>query len=249
MDTVSFLLPVALAIVAGGLVKGTFGLGLPLVAMPLMTYFLSVASSISLLVVPMLATNLAQGFIGGGPAFLARLRRFGPTVITLMVCIAVSIKALVLIPEKILFALIGIAIIGIALLSRFRPRVLISPRQERWFGPLAGAIGGVLGGMTSFYGPPLMVFLAGLRLNKDEFVGAISLMYFMGAAGMAIGLAGFGIADSTVFLQSVLATIPAMLGIKLGQLIRVRLNEQHFARWLFVMYLVIGASFLVKAVS
>ncbi|HEY2980309.1 MAG TPA: sulfite exporter TauE/SafE family protein [Anaerolineales bacterium] len=248
MDTVSFLLPVALAIVAGGLVKGTFGLGLPLVAMPLMTFFLSVANAISLLVVPMLATNLAQGFIGGWPAFVARLRRFAPTLIALMVCIAVSIKALVLIPEKILFALIGVAVIGIALLARFQPKVRIAPRQERWFGPLAGAVGGVLGGLTSFYGPPLMVFLAGLRLNKDEFVGAISLMYFMGAVGMAIGLAGFGIADSTVFLQSVLATLPAMLGIKLGQLIRVRLNEQRFAKWLFVMYLVIGLSFLAKAI-
>ncbi len=247
MDTLSILLPIALAIVAGGLVKGTFGLGLPLVAMPLMTYFLSVANAISLLVVPMLATNLAQGFIGGWPAFVVRLRRFAPTLITLTVVIAVSIKALVLIPEKILFAMIGIAVIGIALLARFRPKVQIAPRQERWLGPLAGAVGGVLGGLTSFYGPPLMVFLAGLRLNKDEFVGAISIMYFTGAVGMGIGLAGFGIADGAVFLQSLLAVIPAMIGIKLGQLIRVRLNEQRFARWLFWMYVVIGVSFLLKA--
>jgi len=247
MDTLSFLLPIALAIVAGGLVKGTFGLGLPLVAMPLMTIFLSVANSISLLVVPMLATNLAQGFIGGWPAFLARLRRFAPTLIALTLFIAISIKLLVIIPEKILFAIIGCAVIGIALLARFKPKIQIAPRQEPWFGTVAGMIGGVLGGLTSFYGPPLMIFLAGLRLNKDDFVGAISIMYFMGALGMGIGLAGFGIADSTVFLQSLLAVIPAMIGIKLGQMIRVRLNEQRFAKWLFWMYIAIGASFLVKA--
>ena len=94
MDTLSFLLPIALAIMAGGLVKGTFGLGLPLVAMPLMTYFIGVANAISLLVVPILATNLAQGFIGGWPAFLARFRRFAPAVIALTVCIALSMKAL-----------------------------------------------------------------------------------------------------------------------------------------------------------
>lgn len=248
MDTLSFLLPIALAIMAGGLVKGTFGLGLPLVAMPLLTYFLSVANAISLLVVPILATNLAQGFVGGWPAFLARLRRFAPAVIALTFCIAVSMKALVIIPEKILFALIGLAVIGVALLARFRPKLQIAPRQEPWFGALAGTIGGFLGGLTSIYGPPLMVFLAGLRLNKDDFVGAISLMYFMGGLGMGIGLAGFGIADGPAFLHSLLAVIPAMIGIQLGQLIRVRLNEQRFASWLFWMYVVIGISFLVKAI-
>jgi uncharacterized membrane protein YfcA len=192
MDTVSFLLPVALALVAGGLVKGTFGLGLPLVAF--------------------------------------------------------SVQALVLIPEKVIFALIGLAIIGIALLARYKPKVQIAPQHERWFGPLCGMIGGLVGGTTTFYGPPLMIYLAGLRLSKDEFVGAISLMYFMGALGMGIGLASFGIADGPVFTQSLVATIPALLGIQLGQMIRVRLNEQRFAKWLFVMYLVIGGSFLLKAI-
>ncbi len=249
MDTASYLLPAALAIMAGGLVKGTFGLGLPLVAMPLLTTFLSVADAISLLVIPMLATNLVQGFIGGWPALLARFRRFGPTLVALVVCIAISVKALVLIPEKVIYLLIGLAVIGIALMARFQPKVRVAPNHERWLGPLAGAIGGFLGGMTSFFGPPLMVFLAGLRLDKDEFVGAVSLMYFVGALGLAIGLAGFGIADAQSFTQSLLATIPALLGIKLGQLVRVRLNERGFAHWLFVLYLVIGASFLVKAVA
>lgn len=248
MDYTSFLLPVALALVAGGLVKGTFGLGLPLVAMPLMTMFTSVANSVALLVVPILATNLAQGFIGGWPAVKARLRRFWPTVLTLIVVIAFSVQALVLIPEKVIFALIGLAIIGIALMARYQPKIRIAPEQERWFGPLCGAIGGFLGGTTTFYGPALMIYLAGLRLDKDEFVGAISLMYFMGALGMGIGLASFGIADGPVFAQSLVATIPALIGIQLGQMIRVRLNEQRFAKWLFVMYLVIGGSFLLKAI-
>jgi len=248
MDFVSFLLPVALALVAGGLVKGTFGLGLPLVAMPLLTLFMSVANAVTLLVVPILATNLAQGFIGGWPAVQARLRRYGLTVFALVVCIALSVKALVILPQKVIFALIGLAIIGIALLARYQPKVRVAPQHERWFGPLCGVIGGFLGGTTTFYGPPLMIYLAGLRLDKDEFVGAISLMYFMGGLGMGIGLAGFGIADGSDFAQSLLAVIPALLGIKLGQMIRVRLNEQRFAAWLFVMYLVIGGSFLLKAV-
>ncbi len=247
MDTATYLLWIALSIMAGGLVKGTFGLGLPLVAMPFLTLFMSVANAAALVVVPILATNLAQGFIGGWPAVMARLRRFGPTLLALVICIGISVKALVLIPERTIYALIGVAIIGIALLARFQPKLRVAPAHERWLGPLCGVIGGFLGGTTTFYGPPLLVYLAGLRLSKDEFVGVISLMYFVGGLGLGAGLAGFGIADGTTLLQSLLACIPALLGIKLGQLVRVRLDERRFALWLFVMYLAIGGSFLVKA--
>lgn len=247
MDSVSLLAVAGLAVMAGGLIKGTFGLGLPLIAMPLLTMFTSVGTAIAWLVVPMFVTNLAQGFVGGWPAVVARLRRFGPTLIVLVVVLAFSVQALVLVPEKILFAAIGAVVIAMSLLARLQPRLRIAPQQERWLGPLTAAIGGVLGGFTTFYGPPLMLYLAGLRLNKDEFVGAISLIYFTGSIGLGIGVVGFGIADAAVFGQSLLACVPAMLGIWLGQLIRVRMNERLFANWLFVLYLAVGVSFLFKA--
>jgi uncharacterized membrane protein YfcA len=248
MDMGSLLVAAALAIAAGGVIKGTFGLGLPLVAMPLLTSFTSVGAAISWLVVPMLATNLAQGFIGGWPAVVARLRRFGVTLTVLTLILAVSIQAIVLIPEKILFVIIGVAVIGMSLLARFQPRLRVTPQQERWLGPLAAVAGGILGGMTTFFGPPLMVYLAGLRLGKDEFVGAVSLIYFTGSLGLGLGVIGFGIADVAMLGQSFLACVPAFIGIKLGQLIRVRMNEHRFANWLFILYLAIGTSFLIKAI-
>lgn len=247
MDTTSTLLGAALAIMAGGFVKGTFGLGLPLVAMPLLTSFTSVATAISWLVMPMLVTNFVQGLIGGWPAVLARVRRFAPTLVVLVVTLAFSVKALVLIPERILFAAIGIAVIGMSVLARLQPRMRIAPHQERWLGPLTAFIGGMLGGLTTFFGPPLMLYIAGLRLSKDEFVGAVSLMYFTGSIGLGLGVIGFGIAGANVLGQSLLACAPALVGIWLGQFIRVRMNEHRFTNWLFVLYLVIGASFLLKA--
>lgn len=247
MDTTSSLVAAALAIMAGGFVKGTFGLGLPLVAMPLLTVFTSVAAAISWLVLPMLTTNLVQGFIGGWPAVLARIRRFGPTLVVLVVTLAFSVKALVLIPERILFAAIGVAVIGMSVLARLQPRMRIAPQQERWLGPLTALVGGMLGGLTTFFGPPLMLYIAGLRLSKDEFVGAVSLMYFAGSIGLGIGVVGFGIADAGILGQSLLGCAPALIGVWLGQFVRMRMNEHRFTDWLFVLYLVIGASFLVKA--
>lgn len=248
MDTATLMAAAALALLAGGLVKGTFGLGLPLVAMPLLTSFTTVATAVSWLIFPILITNFVQGLIGGWPAVKARLKRFGLMLFILTVVLAICVQLLVWVPEKLLYAAIGLVVIGMSVLARLQPKLRVDPKNERWLGPVVGAIGGVLGGLTSFYGPPLMLYLTGLRLNKDEFVGAISLMYFVGTLGLGVGVVGFGIADGETLTQSLLACLPALLGIKLGQLIRKRLNEHRFTNWLFVLYLLIGVSFLVKAI-
>ena len=48
------------AFIIGGTAKGTLGIGLPLVAVPLTAQFLDLPVVIGLLSVPMLATNIGQ---------------------------------------------------------------------------------------------------------------------------------------------------------------------------------------------
>ncbi len=248
MSSLVLVLYCAASFATGGVVKGTFGIGLPLVAMPLLTMVLHLPTAASLVVVPMMATNLAQSFMGGRAAIVARLRRFAPMLATLVVCILFATKGLALIPERLLYALIGLLVIGSSVLGRLKPRLRISESQERWLGPIAGAVAGALGGMTTFYGPVLLAYLVGLRLPKDEFVAAISLIYFIGAVALGVGVVGNGLTDPLMLGLSALTLIPSFLGIRLGQMVRMRLDERRFATWLFVLYLVIGASFFVKTI-
>src|SRR5271169_4369143 len=115
---------------AGGLFKGVAGLGLPLVGVPLLTVVLSLKSAIGVLVVPLVFSNLFQSFEGG--FFLPVARRFWPLYATLFVTIAVSTQALIAIPERYLFALIGVALILFPTIARLQPRLRIRPRQEPW---------------------------------------------------------------------------------------------------------------------
>jgi uncharacterized protein len=122
------------------------------------------------------------------------LKRFWPTLATLFVGAVISTQALIVFPERTLFMAAGTAIIVLPLVTYFYPALRIGPSLERWLGPCVGAIGGFLGGVSAFYGPPLMIFLAALRLPKAEFVPAISLMFFVGALGLAVGLLLKGLA-------------------------------------------------------
>jgi uncharacterized membrane protein YfcA len=91
-----------------------------------------------------------------------------------------------------------------------------------------------------------MIFLAALRLPKAEFIPAVSLMFFVGALGVAAGLLGFGVTGLPELGFSALATLPVFVGMALGRRVRIALNERQFGLLLLAIYLVIGASFLLK---
>ena len=83
MWTPEILLLVAAAFLAGGLVKGLIGTGLPTVGLALLAATLGLKVAMPLIVVPALVTNIWQATSGG--AFVALLRRLWPLLA--MLCI------------------------------------------------------------------------------------------------------------------------------------------------------------------
>lgn len=245
MPELSTVLYVILSFFLGGLVKGAAGLGLPLVALPMLSFALPMKTSVALVIVPIFATNVMQSFQGG----LARptFRRFWKTWLIIAVVIALSAQALVTLDERILYGIIGSVLILLTITLRYKPSLQISPAQERWAGPLVAGVGGVLGGFTGMYGPPFMIYLAGLRLKKHEFVAAISQYFVAGNIGLTLGLLGFGGATPRDLAFSIGATVPAYAGLWVGQLVQARLDERRYALLLYVIYLVTGVSFLIRA--
>jgi uncharacterized protein len=245
MDSVQIALYAFAAMFAAGTVKGVVGLGLPLVALPLLTMTLGLKSAISMLIVPIIASNTLQSL--QGRRFKRIARRFWPVYVPLVACSFVGSSVLVFLPERAIEAALGVLVITIPLIAHFQPNVRITRAQERWLGPLTGALSGLLGGATSLYGPPLMIFLAGLRLVKDDFVVAVSLIFLIGSLGLGAGLISFGITRPIDLAWSLLGCVPVFLGLWAGQQVRARLDERRFAHALLVVYVASGTSFLYKA--
>lgn len=90
----------AVALLTGGLVKGALGVGLPLVAVPLLSLGMPPHLAIALLVVPVLASNFWQAVEGG--RLVPSLQRFGgliaaqflATVLTVRMTLALSASQL-----------------------------------------------------------------------------------------------------------------------------------------------------------
>src|ERR1051326_5810613 len=139
---------------AGGLVKGLVGLGLPQVGVPLLTLAIGLRQSVSLLVLPMIASNLAQSL--NRELLLPVARRFNVLLVVLFGVALVSSRALDVVPERVLAGVVGTAGIVFPTIAYLRPRFRIARAPKRWTGAIAGAAGGFLGGVAGLPGPPLI---------------------------------------------------------------------------------------------
>jgi uncharacterized membrane protein YfcA len=235
-----------LVLFVGGAVKGVIGIGLPQIGVSFIALALGLKKALAILVIPIMASNVSQSC--DRKLFMPVLLRFWPLLATTFLFSIFSVSLFGIVPERVLMISLGILVIVLPTVAFFRPQFRITQRQELWAGPVTGALAGIIGGLSTLSGPPMMIYLACLRLAKDEFVVAVSLMFFTAAAGLALGLFIFGISRPVEFGISALACIPVFIGMWLGNKARVRLSERAFSIAVLVTYAVTGASFIAKAI-
>jgi len=241
----STLLLAALGVFVGGAVKGLAALGLPLVAIPLVTLVVGLKKAVALLVVPMIVSNFVQSFQGGN--FRASLAEFRVLTISVFVFAILGTQLLVRLPQRVLELALGLSLIALPLFLHFRPDIRVTRAQRRWADPMVGALAGLLGGVAAYYGPPLMIYVLGMRLSKERFVSGISMLYWVAGAGLFVGIYVSGIGDLSLLGASVLMLVPTGIGMWLGQRVQFRLSEEAFGRVILGVYLLTGATFLISA--
>lgn len=230
--------------VAGGVVKGTLGVGLPLVVVPLLSLVVPAPQAMGLLVLPVLLSNVLQALEGG--RFGYAMRRFAPLIVAQILATLLAIHFSRDLSLKALNGAIALTVISAVVLMLLQPRGEITPRHEVWTGPLVGAVAGAMAGVSSLTGPILITYLMALRLKRDEFVGSISIIYLLGAVPMYAGMLAWGRFGWAEVGWSGLALVPMVLGLRMGAAIRHRLSEAVFRRMLLAFLTLLSALLLVK---
>lgn len=236
----------AFSLLTAGIVKGILGIGVPVVSVSLLSLVVSVPMAVSLLPVPILLSNIWQSLHSG--RFESTLRRFGPLITALVIGTFAGARLLVDIDQRALIGIVGAAVLVFAVSAHFPRHLHLSRGAERWLGVPIGFFAGVLGGMTTFFGPPLIMFLFALNLDKDEFVGTISTVYLCAAVPLAVALGMFGFMGPQEYLWSSAAAAPLLLGVLVGQWLRSRISQSAFRRGLLLMLVVVGVRLIYRAV-
>ncbi|MEX2643006.1 MAG: sulfite exporter TauE/SafE family protein [Acetobacterales bacterium] len=238
---------VTVALACGGLVKGTLGIGMPLTAMPILSLYLPLTTSVPVLALAMLASNFVQMFNGGMVRESAA--RFWPVLIALCAGLFAGTRILVAVDQRVLFLALGTLVFVFAVINLRGWQPDVSPAHERWLGPVLGAFGGVFGGFTSIFGPPLILLMVALRLPKERFIAAIGLVFFVGGVALNLALASLPVYGREQFLLGLYSNLPLFAGMWLGQRVRVRIPQEAFRKAVLALLTVASLSLLYRGAS
>lgn len=236
---------ITLTFVAAGFVKGVVGMGLPTVAMGLLSLVMAPAASAALLIVPSLVTNVWQ--LVAGPNFLALMRRLATMMLAVLLGTVLSIGVLTGSSSSLASAALGGILAVYGIVGWAARRFKVPPRVEPWLSPLVGLVTGLIAGATGVFVIPAVPYLSSLGLAKEELIQALGLSFTVSTVALALALAMTGQFELGSAGGSLLAVVPALAGMFIGQRVRNQLQPESFRRWFFIGLVVLGVYMLARA--
>jgi len=233
--------------VLAGFVKGVIGMGLPTVAMGLLSVTMAPAQAAALLVLPSLVTNLWQIF---GPGWWALVRRMATMLAG--VCLGIAAGAGWLTGQgggsARVTAALGVALVAYALLGLLKVRLHVPAQHERWLSPVVGLATGLVTAASGVFVIPAVPYLNALGLEKEDLVRALGISFLVSTIALAVSLRSGGALEMGNVVGSLLALLPALLGMALGQWVRLRVQPELFKKIFFSGLLALGSYLVLRSV-
>ncbi|MDY6451246.1 sulfite exporter TauE/SafE family protein [Acinetobacter faecalis] len=228
-----------------GMIKGTIGLGLPAVSMGLLTMVISPFQAATLLIIPSMVTNIWQLFAEG--RVLQLIRRFWLLLIGIIVGSIWSVFPTLGHSDFNSEALLGgmLALYGLyGLFAKSMPNL---SKYENWLSPIMGYLGGALTVATGVVVIPVVPYLQTLNLQRDDLVQSLGLAFTTSTICLAVFLHQNPVENMPMdYVMSIIALIPALIGMWLGTKIRYRISEQKFRKVFFFGLIALGSYMILR---
>jgi uncharacterized protein len=227
-----------------GFVKGVTGLGLPTVAIGLLSLVMHPAEAASLVVIPSLVTNIWQ--LTSGPALRPIVRRLWPMMLGIFFGTWAFGGVLTGSHAYAAITALGVVLLLYAAYGLSKLRLpSVSKRVELVLSPLIGATTGAVTGATGVFVIPAAPYLQALGFERDELVQALGLSFTVSTIALAIMLAGAGTMHALA-LSSLIALVPSLLGMAIGGRVRRAVRPDIFRLCFFVGLGLLGADLLLR---
>jgi uncharacterized membrane protein YfcA len=231
-------------LLAGG-VKGTIGLGLPVISLGVLVATFDLTTAMALIIMPAFVTNVWQATVGGNGITI--LKRLWPFLSFASATIWFGTIALTTINTLYLSILLGALLLSYSFLNFIGLQFSIQPRDEKWVGSLMGAANGIFTGMTGSLSMPGVLYLQSIGLSRDMLVQAMGILFLLSTVGLAIALQNNHLLSSELTTISAFAVIPSLIGMSIGQRIRKWLSEQKFRSIVSIAIFLLGTFIILKA--
>ncbi|KAB2676613.1 sulfite exporter TauE/SafE family protein [Brucella tritici] len=240
----SLILTIAVTFLGAGFVKGVTGMGLPTVAMGVLGALISPLSAASLLIIPSFITNLWQ--LLAGPSFGQLMLRLWSMMIAIAVGTIAGTAVLVGGNIAVTTSMLGSSLVIYAAYTLFARQLQVPERLERSLSPAIGLLTGLIAGATGVFVIPAVPYLQSLGFRKDDLVQSLGLSFTVSTAALALGLSSRQAYSHDLLLVSVLAVVPSLVGMFIGQACRRKIRPENFRRWFLIGLMILGLEMALR---
>jgi uncharacterized membrane protein YfcA len=228
-------------------VKGAIAFGFPAVATPILALFVDVKVAVPVLILPNMTMDAIQVRRLGG--FVSTVRRMAVLLAFGVVGTVVGTRLLVVLPPRVVTALVGgLVLLFVALnATRFRPRVPTT--WAPWLAPPMGLVAGISGGLSNVPGLPLVIYYYSLRLPKAEFIRTVAITFLVLKVIQLGALMWYGLLTWAILGASVALTAVGLAGFAVGLQVQDRLEAEMFNRAVLGFLAVLGVLLLARTLG
>jgi uncharacterized protein len=242
--TISEFAIVVFGLTIAGVIKGATGLGYASCALPFLVMVLGLKPAMGLVMLPAMATNVSLAFATGHVR--ETVYRFRWLYLSMLPGIGVGIWLLTWINQHSAVQFLGLVILGYVIVALARPSMRIPQRLQQPLQWPTGFLNGVVTGLTGAQVMPLFPYVMALHLEPARTVQTINLAVMIASTILVVGLVGAGLVTPALMALSLLAIVPALFGVELGNRARQRIPADAFRRVVLFTLFLVGLLLLLR---
>ena len=242
-------LVVAFAIaVFGGFIKGAVGFALPLVLVSGLTTIMDPLLAIAGLVIPTVATNLVQAMRAGPEDALSAVRDFWKFILAACAMVLVVTQILPKVSPTAMYLVIGVPVMALSLIQLAGVRFHLSPERRPVTDVAVGLMAGTIGGVAGAAGPPTVLYLLALNVERARQLTIQGVVYGLAAISLLLGHLNSGVLNRETLPFSMALLVPVGMGMVLGLRLGDRLDAVRFRRLTLVILMIMGANLIRRGI-
>ena len=230
----------------GGFVKGTLGIGLPTLLLGFLTFIYEPRMAVALILFAIMAANMRQAMVGGSMWQIVKKHKYFCAFASVGIFVVSIVGGQV--PLPILLVSVGISMTIFALSSLFSFIPEISAKYDKAAQITAGIIGGILGGLTAIWGPPLAIYLMAHRMEKDQFIQTLGVMFSIQSVFLLAGFVVSGELTAPLAITGAALLVPTFIGMYLGEKLRKRMDTVQFTKAFLCVFLLLGLNLIRRGI-
>ena len=230
-----------------GFVKGAIGFAMPLIMISAFASFMPPETALAGLILSVLTTNVHQSLRQGWrPAWEAAVT-YRRMILMIVLGIVISAPFVRILPHGLLLGLLGLPILAFAAvqLAGRSLALRLEHRERAEYG--LGLIGGLYGGISGVWGPPVIVYLLSVQAEKAEAIRVQGVTFLIGAVVLLFAHMQSVVLNERTLGFSAILCLPAAIGMWLGFRLQDRLDPVRFRRWTLILLLLTGLNLVRRA--